>query len=203
MSNKLKIEVYTSIVGDKDTPRQDIKVFTDYDKFKLPVMSAKLYKILPHKFLDCDVSIWLDGNIFLNISKEQIVKEFLGDADIAIHRHPDRDDVYDECDIAIKYKGDDDGSIKKHKEYLQSINYPKHDGLYNGGVIIRRHTPEIEAFNNAWWSEICCHSSRDQISLPVVLKKFPNLKINILEGSPSAHPRRKHHPYYNYINHKI
>lgn len=199
----MNIIPYTAITGEKDTLRDDIKVFTEYDKFKDPVMNAKIYKIMPHQFLDCDISVWMDGNIFLNVSTEHIVKEFLKDADIAIHRHPDRDDVYDECDIAIKYKNDADGKIKEHKEYLKNINYPRHDGLYNGGVIIRRHTPIIEAFNNAWWSEICKHSSRDQISLPTVLKNFSNLKINIIEGSPSNHPRRKHHPYYKYIEHNI
>ena len=199
----MNIAIYTAITGQKDILRKDIKCFTNYNKFNNQVLNAKIYKILPHKFLNCDVSIWLDGNIYLTVSKEQLVEEFLGDADIAVHKHPDRDDVYDECNIAIKYKGDEDGSIKKHKEYLKNINYPRHEGLYNCGVIIRRHTPEIEKFNKEWWSEICCYSSRDQISFPVVLKQFPSLKINVIEGSPSEHPKKKHHPYYKYIKHEI
>ena len=198
----LNIEVYTAITGAKDPLREDIKCFTDYSEFKRPVMNAKIYKILAHQFLKCDVSIWLDGNIFLNVPKEQLVEEFLGSADMAVHRHPERDDVYDECDTAMTIPGDQAPYIFKHKEYLQNINYPRHDGLYNCNVIIRRHSPLVEAFNNAWWAEICLHSNRDQISFPLILKKFPNLKLNVIDGSPSAHPRRKHHSYYTYVTHQ-
>jgi hypothetical protein len=80
----MKIETYTSIFGEKDPYRSDIKVFKDFNKFTTPVMNAKIYKILPHKWVDCDVSIWIDGNIYLNVSPEQLVEEFLMDEDMAV-----------------------------------------------------------------------------------------------------------------------
>jgi len=92
--------LYTAITGDKDFPRKDIKVFSEYNEFKRPVMNAKIYKILAHQYIDEDISVWLDGNLFLKIPEEQLVKEFLGDADMAIFKHPDRDCVYDEAEAA-------------------------------------------------------------------------------------------------------
>ena len=50
--------------------------------------------------------------------------------------------------------------------------YPAHNGLNEAGVILRRHTPAIEAFNNAWWAELSRHSRRDQLSLNYVLDKL-------------------------------
>ena len=61
------MEIYTAIVGGKDPIRTDIKCFTDYDQFRRPVMNAKIFKILSHKFIDTDLSIWVDGNIKLLI----------------------------------------------------------------------------------------------------------------------------------------
>ena len=55
----------------------------------------------------------------------------------------------------------------------------------------------MERFNNAWWSEICRWSSRDQLSFPYVLSKFPKLKINVIEGNA------RNHPYFKYTNHLI
>lgn len=197
------IAVYTSITGGKDNPRDDIRVFGWYDKFKAPVMNAKFYKVLSHKIIDEDISIWVDGNIFLNVPPEKLVEEFLGNADMAVHRHPDRDDVYEECDAILKWKGDEDGSVRGYRSYLEFIDYPRHDGLYNCCVLIRRNTPLVMSFNEAWWAEICRYSTRDQLSFPVILKQFPDLRLNIIEGTPMSHPKKKHHPYYTYVEHKI
>mgnify|MGYP001594007035 CR=1 FL=1 len=82
-----KIECYSSIEGQKDKARTDIRVFSGYDKFVSPVLNSKIYKILPHKFLDCDISVYMDGNITLKVPLEQVVEEWLGDNDIAFFRH--------------------------------------------------------------------------------------------------------------------
>ena len=39
----------------------------------------------------------------------------------------------------------------------------------------------MNAFNEAWWAEICRWSYRDQVSFPYVLSKFPNLKISFVQ----------------------
>src|SRR5437667_162402 len=92
----MNIQVYTAITGKKDALRDDIKNFqdSDFDKFTSPVMNAKIFKILPHKFLDCDISVWIDGNIFLKIPVEQLVDEFLGGNDMALFRHYRGKDIH-------------------------------------------------------------------------------------------------------------
>jgi hypothetical protein len=189
-----RIEIYTAITGGKDQPRDDIKCFTDYDKFVKPVMNAKIYKILSHQFIDADISIWVDGNIKLLIPKEQLVKEWLGDADMAVWKHFGRDCIYEEA-AAAKGLFEENvvkEDIDKQIEHYRKIGFPQHAGMGECNVIIRRHTPEVIAFNNAWWSEICRWSQRDQLSFPVVLK---DLKVNFIEGNV------RNHQWFEYFPH--
>jgi hypothetical protein len=189
---------YTAIVGNIDRPRDDILCFSGYDKFKMDVRNAKIYKILAHQFLDTDISLWLDGNIFLNVTQELVAEELLGDADMGLFKHFARDCIYEEgVASAGKYpKEEIQSEIFDHLDYYKQKKYPFHNGLYECGVLLRRHSKKMEEFNNAWWSEICQHSFRDQISLPYVLSKFPDLKIKITEGNV-----RKHN-FFKYINHQ-
>ena len=56
--------------------------------------------------------------------------------------------------------------------------------------------PQVEAFNNAWWAEICRGSKRDQISLPVVVHKL-GLKAKHITGSV-----RNDNPYFVRVPHE-
>jgi hypothetical protein len=191
------IETYTSITADKDAKREDIKVFPDYGRFKNPVMNSKVYKILSHKFLNEDITIWLDGNIYLNVPKEQVVEEWLGDADMAVFEHNHGWSIYGEAEVIRKmfksrpwiYE-----EVKKQIDYYKSIGIPKIQ-LSMCGMIIRRNKPLVNQFNEAWWAEICRWSQRDQLSFPVVLSKFPELKVNYIKGNI------KNHPYLRYETH--
>ena len=166
------IECYTSITGNKDKARDDIRVFSGFEKFKSDVYNAKIYKILAHKFLDCDISIWMDGNITLLIPPEEAVEMWLGDADIAFFRHYKSKDLDWELKW-IKYKFNRRSPVsleaQAQVEHYRPLNITK-DELGMGGFIIRRHTPLVERFNEAWFSEICVRGQRDQLSLPVGLR---------------------------------
>lgn len=197
-----KIIVYTAITGNKDANRDDIKVFSeqDYKKFISPVMNAKIFKVLPHKFLDCDISIWIDGNIYLNISPEQLVEEFLADADMAVMEHYHKKDIYWErmmLGSTFKHRTpwviDEVNNQIKHYELTGQI--PAREAMVMGGLVIRRNRDIVNKFNEAWWAEICRFSQRDQISLPVIIKKFPEMKVNIIPGSI------KKHAYWRYDDH--
>ena len=187
-----KIEVYTCVTNNKDASRTDVKVFPDYDKFKNPVMNAKPYKILSHKYLDDEITIWIDGNIYLNVPPEQLVEEWLGDADMAVFEHNHHWTMYQEVDVIRKMFKSRPWIYEEAKEQIK--NYPDLP-LSMCGMIIRRNKPIINQFNEAWWAEICRWGQRDQLSFPVVLKRFPDLKINYIKGNI------KNHPYLRYETH--
>lgn len=198
----MRITAYTSIQGEKDKLRDDILVFSEFSKFYSPVMNAKVYKVLSHKYLDCDISIWVDGNIFLLKEPKFYVDRWLRESDMAIFVHNHAFTIYkEERYLESMFKNrtpwvrDD---IRKQLEYYRSIGIPEDTKMYMGGFIIRRHTREVERFNEAWWAEICRWSQRDQLSLPVVLKQFPDLKVNFIGGNIKKHKylRYKEHAHF-------
>lgn len=194
---------YSAITNFKDKPRNDIQVFSEYNKFVSPVMNAKIYKILPHKYLNCDISVWLDGNIFLNMPIKQFVEKYLGDADIAVFQHNHSPNIDYEMKW-IKYVWRS-RNRRVYEETIKQVEHYKKLGLTDGvkmamcSLIIRRHIQIVNNFNEAWWAEICSWSQRDQLSFPIVLKQFPELKINYIQGNIKNCPivRYETHNHFN------
>ncbi len=160
-----KIVVYSAICGNKDKPRNDVLCFME-DKFKDPVLSAKIYKVLPHLFLDCDYSIWIDGNITLKVPPETLIDVL--EKDIAVFPHPSRDCLFDEGRFCVLNQiGNQIEILEQLKRYK---GFPNHYGLAGCGVLIRKHTDKMRRLSEQWWAEICRGSIRDQISFPYVFK---------------------------------
>lgn len=191
---KLKHEViipYSVNVGGYDFPRTDnILTFTDYDRFKSNDRNSRIYFILPHKFLDCDISVLISGEISITIPVERLVHEWLGDADMALFKHPWRDCVHDEIVAAeCRIKSPDELKILREQgKYYRKIGVPEHLGLPETGIVIRRHNRKVIDFCNDWWAEMCRWSYRDQCSFSKVLLDHPDLKINYIEPDVRVHP---------------
>lgn len=188
--------VYTSISNEKDNWRGDIlclPAFKGDGLFSNKVYSSKIYKILSHKFFKDDITFWIDGNIFLLKEPEELVQEWLGEADMAVFEHNHHWTIYQEVDVIRKMFKSRPWIYEEAKDQIKE--YPDMK-LSMCGLIIRRNNDRVNAFNEAWWSEICVHGQRDQLSFPVVLKRFPELKVNYIEGNI------KNHPYLRYEPHK-
>lgn len=192
--------VYTSITNGKDRERNDILTLSGYDKFQSPVMNAKIYKILPHKFLDCDISIWVDGNIYPLKSPEWMVENWLGDNEIAFFRHYKSKNLDWELKW-IKYKFSRRSPISLEAEeqvnHYKKMGEPTVEDMAMGGFIIRRHTPAVMEFCEAWWAEICRWGQRDQLSLPMVLKRF-NIKVNRIDLDIKKNPYLRYEDHAHY-----
>ena len=213
----MKITVLTAITGNKDELRDDFNkgnakfiayldketedeaIMSDlweirrtHDIFQSPRRNAKIHKVLPHLFVDTDVSIWIDGNISMNITPEEMVDKWLADKDIAAWKHFDRDCNYDEANTCIGLSFDLPETINEQVERYKKEGYPEHNGLSECNVIARRHTPEINRLNEQWWAEICRGSCRDQISFPYVFRD----KVARIEGNP------RNNKDFNYVSHR-
>ena len=204
------ITVYTAITGkyDKLSTRK-IKganqvAFTDqkseiwdtkkpYDKFKDGARNSKIQKIMPHLFLDTEYSIYIDGNIELRYPPEKLIKEVLGEKDIAVFRHIGRDSIYDEAVAIAGLKKETVPALTEQLKAYSKRGIKEHAGLCECGVIIRRHTTRINDLNEKWWAEYCRFSKRDQMSFPVA---FPLEEVKQMEGS--VHKSG----YFKIINHK-
>lgn len=200
-----KIVQYTTNIGSYDPPRKDL-LNLEYDLFRNNARNSRAVKILSHKFIECDISIYWDANMFcaLDLTSEQIVKKYLCDYDIAVHRSSPKGCVYEEIEAALRSRVVDPQEreiLIAQGEYYKSIGIPKHIGTLAGyQPLIRRHNDRIKRFNEDWWSEMCRWSYRDQVSFPVVLQRHPDLKVNWTDLSELG---RKSHRHAKFIHPKI
>jgi len=166
MSN---VTLYTVITNDKDPiMEQDFPItrFIDsYDKFKDPRRNSRIQKILAHKYINTEFSIYMDGNMKLLVSPEEIIKRYMDGYDMMLFTHGLRDCIYDEAMTCAKLGLDDPELIIEQAKHYEDMEYGKHKGLLQGGFIVRRHNKRVEAFNEAWWADYCRYSRRDQLSL--------------------------------------
>jgi len=189
--DSLNVIPYTVNVGEYDAPRDDIKCFTAYNRFTNNERNSRIYFILPHKFLQCDISILVSCGVKVKVPYEQLVEEWLGDADIALFKHPWRDCVLEGIKAAeCRMKRVDELEILRAQgEHYRQIGIPEHMGnLPETAIIIRRHKDKVNRFCEAWWAEMCRWSYRDQCSFSVVLRDFPNLKVRFIEPDVRVHP---------------
>ena len=202
--------IYTAITAGKDDlkPRRhdtryvaflDEMVNTDwdvlpaYDRFCDPVRNAKIHKVLPHRFFDTDVSLWIDGTFEVLVDFEEI-RDYLKGNDIVVFKHDIRNCAYDEATTCINYGLDRRAVIQAQTARYKSEGYPEKNGLHECNVILRRHNKRVEAFNELWWREIEMGSRRDQISFDYCVWRT-GVKVGEFEGNSHTSHLAKYTPH--------
>ena len=188
---------YTAMVGNYPA-RTDVHCFGNEGVYQRPVMEAKRYKILSHLFFPReDVTVWLDANIRLKVDVREAVETLLGDADMAVFKHPYRDNVWQEF---ATLKDDPRFAIPYLQDQLHAQAYqyaaeelPATWPLYECNVLIRRNNERVNRFNEAWWAQICRWQWRDQVSFPYVLwKNFVDVR--------AITPNAREHEFFDYVS---
>ena len=155
----LKSETWAVVVVDP-IDKNDIK------------RSSRHFKCRPDLlFPNCEFSIYIDGNAELLVDPIDLLS-YLRWNDIALYRHwsPSKNDLYDEAIHCIQIGKDEAKIIGTQAREYRLAGHPKEFGLYNGGVVIRRHNKlRMVLLGQMWWEQIVKHSRRDQISLPYCL----------------------------------
>lgn len=210
------ITVFTSITGGKDEliEKQNNKganfiAFIDtiyksrtwdirhaYDRFLSPRRNSRAPKILAHQFIDTDYSIWMDGNIKLKVSAQEVINLWLENDkyDLAVCKHNCNDCIYKEALICANAGLDDPFVIQEQMKKYEKEGFGKERGMGECGVIVRKHTSKVEVFNNYWWSEHCRGSVRDQFSFMYAIDKA-GLKVNFIE------PNIYHNSFFELTDH--
>lgn len=193
------ITVLTSLTGGKDNFQHlqckgnaDFVAYTDAPensgtwsfkpackKFADPRRNSRAPKILSHLYCDTLYSIWIDANIRLLITPEEAIERYLKDHDLAVFKHPNRDCIYDEAMTCAKRGLDAPEIIIEQAKYYEDSGYEKHKGLYECGILLRRHTEQVKHLNNEWWAQYTRFSQRDQISFPYAVDQV-GIRINAI-----------------------
>lgn len=212
-----KIAVYSCIVGsydkiiepvicdeevdyflftDQEVPENsiwkkiDVTQYREYDRLT-PIELNRKIKILPYEYLpEYDITIYIDGNIECVGYITPILADF-GNSGFGVHYHSRRDCIYDEA-IAVKHYRNI--KTKETKEQLAAYadeGFPRHYGLYENSILIRKHNDEdVKRLMKLWWEEYKKYPTRDQYSLPYAVWKLGlRSEIFILGNDISRNPR--------------
>jgi hypothetical protein len=205
-----KIAVYTAIFGGYDgvleieRPDPDISYFLFTDGsidaaphpwqlrpmpaiFSDPQRDARRVKALPHLFLPLqfDISVWIDGNCQIKNLSANAISQWIGDQDIALPGHAERNCIYKEAEALIA-SGlfDSPARISRQMSAYRIYGMPQDFGLHHTNFLIRRHNnPDCLQFCLEWWQHISAHSKRDQLSFDFVRWKLPQSKVGTLDIS--------------------
>ncbi|WP_303813674.1 glycosyltransferase domain-containing protein [Selenomonas ruminantium] len=225
--NGKRMVVYTAVFGGYDNIKQpmfksdscdyyaitDQEIQTDgvwkkYDVSKLgkDFMSmdnyhkSKYVKLHPEiLFPEYDYSMWVDGNVLI---VADVIPLFIRAEQwmMSTFENPLHDDIYTEARFCIYHNAVKEEDIHKQIKEYREKGFPKHYGMREFSIIIRKHNDELcVRLMNEWWREVNRMTMRDQISFPYILwrNNLPIDTIHSLGGTWRTNPR------FRFIEHNV
>jgi len=151
---------------------------------------ARYVKTHPHTLLpECDVSLWIDGNIVLKPTFIDLIDKFCQSSfDFQSICHPNRQSTFDELRICHSKKMDPRPiNFINQKVFYTMERFPDKQGLYETKIVFRRSTEMMSHFNDLWWNIINRFTVRDQCSV-----MFALWKLNVVHNSLHYRDIRPH-----------
>ena len=195
--------VYTCITGNYDEPKTlkykeqgyDYFCFTNNKELKSDFWNviyldeelddrtlSRKVKILDYKYLkDYDLSICMDGSVEIRKPIDEFINNVcdLENYDMCSFVHKYRDCIYDEINANIIYNKESIEKLEKLEKFLLEENYPKHNGLTENTVLVRKHNKNVNDLMDLWYEMVIKYSTRDQLSFNYCLWKNP-IKIQMI-----------------------
>ncbi|MBO5630102.1 MAG: DUF616 domain-containing protein [Aeriscardovia sp.] len=133
---------------------------------------SRYVKLLPHNALkEYEYSLWIDANIqILNGDfYDMVLKRIAEDYPIYQVPHPFNDCIYDEIRKSYMVRRLSLKDARKQFRHLKEKGFPAHFGLFENGLMLRKHNDErVIRISQKWWDEYLAYSKRDQCSLAYV-----------------------------------
>jgi hypothetical protein len=141
-----------------------------------PRMVAKVPKVFGWQMVpEADAYIWLDASLtFRHAGAVAWFLEQLGDADIAIFKHPFRKTVLEEAEYLRKQTPFSRRLMQRYlgewiPEQMAAIAEGPDDRLFAAGAFIYRVSERFHQAMQIWWEHMTRYCINDQISLPFAL----------------------------------
>lgn len=151
-------------------------------------LRARRHKTLSHElYPEVEYTLWVDGCLTPLTPLSQLVDRYLQDHDICVFKHMQRRCVYQELEACIQLKKDHPHIMRQQVNRYRALGYPHHNGLAETTAVLRRHTPEIIRFNEAWWQQIKNGSVRDQLSIDFLCWQM-GITYNVFAGTRTQSP---------------
>ena len=188
----------------------DFKCFTDNTELKsnfwdlthvpnhanIPeALFYKKIKCCPDDYIseDYDVTIWLDANFIIKDTDyiNRLINQ-ISDKDMLLYKHrclakKPRDCIYTEAMYSMTLPdwvyGDEE--LKRQINDYKQDQYPTGNGLYQSGLMVRKHNDErVKQFNSFWLDQIHKYGKRRpqcQVSLPYSMWKT-DINFDSIDG---------------------
>jgi len=199
-----RLVVYTCVTGSYDVVKKP-SVFVDWADWRafseVDFEDNRYPKLQPHTlFPEYEYSLWIDGNI--DIVSEEFwikIKEQMDEGILyAGLPHPQRDDIYEESLRILKNDREKLSNLKRAVLFLHNQGFPRHYGMNENGVILRKHnSPDVVNFDNMWWDMFCRFSRRDQMSWAFCMWKSGLVSVDILPKGSNV----RSHTWFHYTPH--
>lgn len=191
-----RIVVYTAIFGGYDRlkpqpeiPGVDYVCFTDdpsveappwtvvveRPRYPHPRMSAKHYKLFPHRVLpQHPLTVWVDGSVAIKRPDfPEVFLSHVNESGMALFPHPDRDSIYDEAEVSMAMRKYDGQPILEQVAHYRAKGYPAKNGLWACTVLARdARNARLRRLHRRWMRHNRRWSYQDQLSLPFLLWKM-------------------------------
>lgn len=144
-------------------------------KYDVPRMSAKWYKLQPHRieeFTGTRDVVWIDAN--MQITEPSFAAGALASRrnGFAAWRHPERDCIYEEAVVSVRLSKYTRRVIHQVEHY-RAEGHPQHGGLFACGTLAWDTSQRrVNQLGDAWLAECEAWTYQDQLSLPVVCRRM-------------------------------
>ncbi|MGQ4275164.1 glycosyltransferase domain-containing protein [Terrihabitans sp. B22-R8] len=166
-----------------------------------PVRTAKMIKIMPHRFVGAYASsLYIDNTVQLIASPDEIWSHLRPDGSpLVCFHHPWWNCIYTEAEKIIELNYADPDVVNAQIGEYRAAGFPVEGGLSHNAILLRRHKDRrLRMISEAWWAQILRYSYRDQLSLPYVMWRqgfsadhFPGLSVdgNLVKWPVFSGPR--------------
>lgn len=220
-----KLAIYTVSTGKYDNIKNPIYVdenidyfiFTDQEldnnsvwnrkpipenmKGKTSLELARYLKINPHLFFsEYDYSMFIDGNVCITCDVRPLFYTLIDQKKtIAIHRHQNRDCIYEEAKAIYAAGKASMKSMSKQLSFYKQEGFPTHFGLFETNIVIRKHNEEkCKAIMETWSEQIVEWTKRDQLSFTYALWKNGMTADSVLSLGNNS----RRNPYFIVDSHR-
>lgn len=136
-----------------------------------PQRTARYYKIMFHRHITDEYSIYIDGSFLINCDLNEWWQRF--QPPMTVIKHPIRNCVYQEARAVLRNKRKGVEKIFEQIRAYKKAGVPAHNGLIQSGLLMRQLTPETIALCENWYAEMQRYSARDQLSFAFISCKNP------------------------------
>jgi len=138
-----------------------------------PALDNRRLKILPFDELQAyDASLYVDANTLFLGDPLLLFQRWLEGSPFVAWRHPERSDIYAECEAILVSSRHEPRAILDCYRRLRAESFPPRDGLFELSALFRSHSDtKVEAFCQEWWKTFQDFPKRDQLSFPYVIRR--------------------------------